>query len=174
MPAMHNLKERSRIARYFRLLCGIMESGDTLSFGISAILSLMSDHGTSRAKPCSCFSWASIHICSMASGTKAEMCAPRSTAAQISSGVQSRPQSTGQPLVAYSNSAGPAGCKRVFPRGHMRPQKGGGSVSGVLSDLPSVSCVAQAGAGRRGDGFLTSTRYRIVVYPVKPLYRSLM
>ena len=82
-------KERSRIVRNCRDLCGIIAIGDIFnSFGGSC---LMSSHSTKRACPASIFSLTSSVSWLMASGLSAEECGPLSMAACISVIVQQAP-----------------------------------------------------------------------------------
>ncbi len=90
--------ERSRIARNFRDLCGIIATGEILSS--DGGLCFMSSHTTTRAWPFLIFLSTSCQSCALAVGSSDETCGPLSIAACIISSVQGRPVCVGQPRVA--------------------------------------------------------------------------
>ena len=107
LPFTRSWKERSRIIRYIRDLCGTAARGDILRF--LGKLDFMSSQVTRRHKPSFTRSRASFLQAAAASGIFALECAPFWIAASNCSRVQSSPQSTGQPSRAYWRRCGPAG-----------------------------------------------------------------
>lgn len=79
----------------------------------------MSDQFTTRACPARTFSFTSSLSCAIASGSNADLCGPRSTAACISDLVHGRPVRMGHPLVAYCSNFSAAGWWSASPAGHI-------------------------------------------------------
>ena len=101
-------KERSRIARYGRDLCGTIAMGEI--FSSCGGLSLMASHCTrGHAFLARIFSATSSLSYLIASGTRADMCGPFVIAVAIIAGVYGFPVLTRQPLDAYSKSVAAAG-----------------------------------------------------------------
>ena len=78
-------------------------------FKFSGRLSLISSHFTSRQCPSVTFCRAFSRQHRAASGSRADFDGPSAIAFSMRSRNHFGPQSTGQPLVAYSSSVGPAG-----------------------------------------------------------------
>lgn len=110
-------KDRSKIARNLRDLWGIIANGDI--FNSIGGLCLMSSHITIRACPLATFSATSAFSCSIASGTNAEICGPRSIAACISATIHGFPVHVGHPRVAYDFRRFAAGWCSASPLGHI-------------------------------------------------------
>ena len=108
-------KDRSRILRYSRDLCGMAAIGESLRRVDIVVLSC--DQGIILANPCSTCSLVSVRSAVAAAGSCADACAPRWTAASSRSMDQFTPQSTGHPRSAYVRSNGAAGWERASPVG---------------------------------------------------------
>ena len=98
-PPTRNFEERFKIIRNFLDLCGIAAICDI--FNLAGGLSLMLFHDTKRQWPSCTFCNASSRQLVAASGLSMDADGPFLMAASSSSIVQSLPQSTGQPCVAY-------------------------------------------------------------------------
>ena len=98
-PSTFNANDRSEIALYFLLLCGIIANGENFKFDSGFYF--MSSHLTMVANPCAAFSRASNWICEIVLSSNANEWGPLVTAVSISSGVQSLPTNTGHPTCAY-------------------------------------------------------------------------
>ena len=130
LPFSLSWKDRSRMARYFLDLCGIIAIGEIFRFG--GMLFLISFHFIFFAKPSFIFVSVSFIKHCLASFPFAEMCAPRFSDAIMWSLVQLFPQLTGQPLSLYECSSGAASCMFAMPRGHISPNLPMSSSKGIV------------------------------------------
>ena len=93
--------------------------GEIFRFGGG--LCLMVFQGTQRQSPSAMRSRVSVLRAVIATGSSADLCGPFSIAACLSSIVQSLPQSTGHPLVAYRRRLSAAAWWRAPFRGRIVP-----------------------------------------------------
>lgn len=109
--------DRSKMAKYFHNLWGIIEIENILSsHGRS---SFMLSHSTTLAQPHQILSCTSRFCWSMALGTSAEACGPHLTTAHVCYLVQGFPVLTGHPHVAYCRRVSATGCQRANPDGNI-------------------------------------------------------
>ena len=102
-----NLKDKSRIVRNLRDLWGTIATG--LIFNLFGMSFFMSFHLTTLAYPLFIFASVSSRNAMMASLLRADLWAPRWSAAVMCSTLQSGPQSTGQPCLPHLSIVGAAG-----------------------------------------------------------------
>ena len=119
-PATFNANDRSKIALYFLLLCGIISNGEVFKFCVGFCFLL--SHLTVFANPCADFPCASTWICEIASSFNADEWGPLVTDAYISSGVQSRPTDTRHPARTYCSNKFAARCRLALHIRKTRPR----------------------------------------------------
>ena len=113
-PATFNTNDRSKIALYFLLLCGIISNGEVFKF--DGGFCFMPPHLTMVANTCAAFS----HFC--ASSYNADEWRPLVTDDSILSGVHLRPTETRHPNCAYGSNKFAAGCRLAIHLGNTIPR----------------------------------------------------
>ena len=118
-PATFKEKDRSKIALYFLLVCGIIVNGENLNFYVG--LCFMSSRLTMVANPCANVSRASTWICEIASYSNVDEWGRLVTSASILSGDQSHPTETRHPTCTYCGNKFATECFLALHLGNTRP-----------------------------------------------------
>ena len=119
-PVNFNANDRSKIALYLLLLCGIIANGENFKF--DGEFCFVSSNLTMVEKPHAAFCRALTWICEVASYFNADEWGILFTAASILSVSQSRPTKTGHTTRAYYSNKCSSGCCLALHLGNTRPR----------------------------------------------------